>query len=224
MPGIAAIVFDAYGTLFDVHSAIARHAARVGPEADAVSRLWRLKQLEYSWTLSLMGRFEPFWTLTGRALDHALAAHGIGDPALRQDLMDAYLTLSPYPEAVEVVRLLRKAGRKTAILSNGSTEMLQAAVLAAKLDQAMDAVLSVDGLKVYKPYPKVYQLAVDALGVEPGAIAFVSSNRWDAAGAASFGFQVRWVNRASAVDEYGWLPNPPRMIGNLAELPDLSGL
>ena len=194
-PGIKACVFDAYGTLFDVHSAVGRHRARLGDQADAVSMLWRGKQLEYTWLRSLMGRHVDFWRVTGDALDYALDAHDISDAALRNDLMQAYMGLDAYPEVSEVLRRLKAAGMQTAILSNGSPAMLESAVNAAGIADLLDANLSVEDVGIYKPDPRVYQLAVDRLGVTREQISFQSSNAWDAAGAASFGFRVAWVNR-----------------------------
>ena len=216
-----AYVFDAYGTLFDVHAAIGRHCAAVGPEAERFSELWRAKQLEYSWTLSLMGRYESFWTLTERALDFALARFPKVDRKLRAALLDAYFTLDAYPDARPALERLKAAGRATAILSNGSTDMLAAAVKGAKLDDLLDHVLSVDAVRVFKPPPKVYDLAIAALGAKAGEIAFVSSNRWDVAGAAHAGLRPIWVNRAGNPDEYSDLA-PVAVIRSLAEVAGLS--
>jgi 2-haloacid dehalogenase len=194
-PDIKACVFDAYGTLFDVHSAVGRHENRIGEQADAVSNLWRLKQLQYTWLRSLMGKYVDFWRLTGDALDFALEAHGIDDTALRDDLMSAYMGLDAYPEVRDTLQRLKQAGLKTAILSNGSPEMLQAAVDNAGISDLIDANLSVEDVGIYKPDPRVYQLAVDRLGVAREQISFQSSNAWDAVGAATFGFHVAWINR-----------------------------
>ncbi|MDX1657168.1 MAG: haloacid dehalogenase type II, partial [Candidatus Competibacteraceae bacterium] len=195
LEGIRACVFDAYGTLFDVHSAVARHRARLGERADAISALWRGKQLEYTWLRSLMGRHADFWTVTHEALDYALDSHGVDDPALRADLLEAYRVLDCYPEVPGVLERLRSRGLKLAILSNGSPEMLTAAVTGAELEGAFEAVLSVEDLGVYKPDPRVYHLAVERLAVRAEEVAFLSSNGWDIAGASSFGFHALWVNR-----------------------------
>jgi 2-haloacid dehalogenase len=217
---IKACVFDAYGTLFDVHSAMARHAAAIGPEAEALSRQWRLKQLEYTWTRSLMGRHADFWSVTGEALEFVLRAAGKADTALHHTLMQAYLALDAYPEVRDTLRRLRAAGFKTAILSNGSPTMLDAAVRSAGLAELLDANLSIEEVGIYKPDRRVYQLAVDRLGVAAEAISFQSSNVWDAAGAAAFGFRVVWVNRTRQPLEYGWVLRP-REVATLAALPDL---
>ena len=214
---VRACVFDAYGTLFDVHSAVGRHRARLGEKADRVSEVWRDKQLQYTWLRSLMGRYAPFWRVTGDALDFALESAGVGDQALRDDLMNAYLSLTAYPEVRGVLEALRERGQVTAILSNGSPEMLDAAVSGAGLDDLLDAVLSVDGLGVYKPHPSVYRLAVTQLKVGAKQVSFQSSNAWDVAGAAAFGFKVAWVNRFGQIRER--LPDGPD-----AELRDLNGL
>jgi 2-haloacid dehalogenase len=216
MSGIDACVFDAYGTLFDVHSAVARLRDRVGGQADALSQLWRSKQLEYTWLRALMGRHVDFWQVTGDALDYALARTGV-DPAVREPLMEAYLSLDAYPEVPAVLRRLRAGGLKTAILSNGEPEMLAAGARSARIDDLLDAVLSVEDVGIFKPHPKVYQLAVDRLGVAAERIAFQSSNAWDVNGAATFGFRAVWINR---------LGMPPERLPGAAEheLRDLTGL
>lgn len=212
------LMFDAYGTLFDVHSAVQRAGAPLGPLAEPVSQLWRAKQLEYSWITTLMGGFEDFWTLTGRGLDFALARHGVADPALRQALLDAYRTLDAYPDVAPALGRLKAAGKSTAIFTNGTQEMVDAAIAAAGIGALIDHVVTVAPVGAYKPLPAVYQHAMGSVGVgQPGEIAFVSSNRWDVAGAAAFGFVPVWVNRTGMPNEYpGADP--------VATLPDLSGL
>lgn len=198
---VRALVFDAYGTLFDVHSVVTeceRHFAGRGTE---LSKQWRITQLEYTWLRSLMGRYEDFEHVTADALAHACATLQLPlSEAAQAALMGSYLRLAPYPEVPAALRSL--GGRKRAILSNGSPPMLDAVVRNANLTDAFDAVLSVDDLRIYKPHPSVYQLAVDRLGVPAGAIAFVSSNFWDVSGATSFGFRTFWINRA------GHVPHP----------------
>jgi len=218
MPPPAAVVFDAYGTLLDVHTAVARHAARLGERAAAVSALWRAKQLEYSWILSATGDYEDFAAITARALDVALAAHGVADAALRADLLAAYRSLDAYPDAAPALAALRGRGLGTAILSNGEPAMLDAAVAAAGLAPLLDAVLSVHPLRRYKPAREVYALATARFACQPHEIAFVSANPWDAYGAARFGFRVHWLTRAATPDEY-WLDSlAARRIASLAEL------
>ena len=218
-----ACVFDAYGTLFDVHSAVGRSGGALGDKAGPVSALWRQKQLEYTWLRSLMGAYVDFWQVTGAGLDYALAANGVEDAELRRRLMDLYLNLDAYPDVADALDRLRAGGKKTAILSNGAPNMLRAAVETAGLGGRLDAVLSVDELGTFKPDPRVYQLAVDRLGVAAERICFVSTNGWDAAGAAYFGFKVAWLNRFGQQPER--LPGAPAaVIETLAELPDLLGL
>ncbi len=220
---IGACVFDAYGTLFDVHSAVGRSREALGDKADGVSALWRQKQLEYTWLRSLMGAYVDFWQVTGDGLDFALAANEVDDPDLRQRLMDLYLSLDAYPDVKDALDRLRQGGKKTAILSNGAPTMLQAAVRSADLGVRLDATLSVDELRIFKPDARVYRLAVDRLGVEAGRICFVSTNAWDACGAAHFGFNVAWLNRFGQKPER--LPGAPAaVIATLAELPGLLGL
>jgi 2-haloacid dehalogenase len=215
---IKVCVFDAYGTLFDVHAAVGHHRARLGDKADAVSAMWRTKQLEYTWLRSLMDRYVPFWQVTGEALDYAFDAHGVSDKGLRDDLLNAYMELDCYPEVPDVLAELKNGGMRTAILSNGSPEMLDAAVKSSKLDELLDAVLSVNELGIFKPHPSVYQLAVDRLEVEPRQVSFQSSNAWDAAAAATFGFRVAWVNRFGQSEER--LPDQPDVqLRTLSELP-----
>ena len=216
--GIKACVFDAYGTLLDVHSAVGKHRSRLGEKADAVSAAWRTKQLEYSWQRSILNRYVDFWRLTSDGLDFALEAHGVDDAALRDDLLDAYLTLECFPEVPGVLNTLREAGLVTAILSNAPPAMLEAAVESAGIGDALDAVISADALGIYKPSAQVYRLAVDQLQVGRAQVSFQSSNGWDAGGAATFGFRVVWCNRTGQARER--LPDPPDAeIATLDELP-----
>jgi 2-haloacid dehalogenase len=215
-----AFVFDAYGTLFDVHAAIARHRAQCGADADRLSDLWRTKQLEYTWTLTLAGRYEDFWTLTRRALDYAMARYPSVPVSLKPALLDAYFSLDAFADAAPCLRALRQRGHRTAILSNGSPQMLHAAVNNAGLRPLLDTVFSVDAIRVYKPCREVYALAADGLSAAPGDIVFVSSNRWDVMGAAAFGFAAAWVNRSRMPDEYVDLP-PMRVIAGLSAIQDI---
>ena len=195
-------VFDAYGTLFDVNAAIARHRVAAGPDVDRFSELWRLKQIEYTWTYTLAGRYVEFWTLTQRALDYCFARLPSVDRRLRDDLLAAYFKLDAFPDVRSVLGALKARGETTAILSNGSPDMLAAAVDAAGIKNLLDAVLSVDAIKMYKPRPEVYALATARLSVRPADVVFVSSNRWDIMGATAFGFRTVWVNRTGAPEEY----------------------
>lgn len=212
-----AFIFDAYGTLFDVHAPVARVAAKLGDKAQAVSDLWRMKQLNYSWLRGLMGEFVPFWQVTREALDYALTAHGIDDAALRDELADLYFTLDAYDDAIEALDGLKAAGKVTGILSNGSRDMLDAAVTHSGLDKRLDHVLSVDSVGIYKPDRRVYQLVPDATGITPEETCFVSANTWDAQAAAHFGFYVCRIDRFGLIDEN--IPGKPdRMVKSLAEL------
>lgn len=211
-------VFDAYGTLLNVHAAIGRHRDACGPDADRLSDLWRTKQLEYTWTLTLAGQYQDFWVLTERALDFALARYPSVDPAIKPKLLEAYFALDAFPDARLVLQSLKARGHRTAILSNGSPRMLAAAVTAAKMDDLLDQVLSVDTLRIYKPRPEVYALVTQAFSLAPNDVIFVSSNRWDIMGATAFGFRCVWINRAGLPDEY---PDqaPRRIITDMATLP-----
>ncbi len=217
-----AYVFDAYGTLFDVHAAIARHRAAAGPDAERFSELWRLKQLEYSWTLTLSGQYVDFWTLTQRALDYAFARVPSVDRALRPRLLEAYQKLDAYPDARDAIAALKARGLSTAILSNGAPAMLKSAVEASGMAPILDAVLSVDAVRMYKPRREVYALVTDRFALAPREIVFVSSNRWDVMGAAAFGFRTLWVNRAGMPDEYADHP-PLQVVPDLSALASLEG-
>lgn len=187
---IGACVFDAYGTLFDFNAAATRFEAELGGKAAKLSEIWRAKQLQYTWLRSLVDDYADFWTVTGEALDYALDAVDINDEEVRSKLLNAYLTLDVYPEVPEMLQTLKSAGVRTAILSNGSPVMLDAAVKAAGLEDLLDATLSVEDVGIFKPHRSVYQLAVGVLGISAERVSFQSSNSWDAAGAAHFGFRV----------------------------------
>ena len=202
-------VFDAYGTLFDVHSAASRYQARLGEQAQTVSVLWRTKQLEYTWLRSLMQRYVDFWKVTQDALDYALDSHGIDDNSLRKDLLSAYHELSCYPEVPDTLNKIKQMGLGTAILSNGSPEMLEAGVSNSNLEKVLDLIISIDTIEIFKPSPIVYQLATDQLSCNSEEILFFSSNAWDVSGAATFGFQTVWVNRFGQAPER--LPGTPVM-------------
>jgi 2-haloacid dehalogenase len=217
---VSACVFDAYGTLFDLASAAARCADVLGDKAAAVAALWRDKQLQYTWLRSLQGLHADFWQVTGDALDFTLETLGLAESAVRDRLMGLYRTLDCFPEVPDVLRALKEAGFVTAILSNGSPGMLADVVAAAELDGLIDHVWSVEEVGVFKTHPRVYQLAVDRLGVPARAISFQSSNAWDAHAASAFGMRVVWCNR------YGQRPErlpgaPDREVRSLAELPSL---
>ena len=216
--GIKACVFDAYGTLFDVHSAVGNYRQRLGDIADQVSLLWRTKQLEYTWLRSLMGRHADFWQITQHALDFAFDTYHLHDPGLRKDLIEAYLHLDCYPEVPEALSQLKSRGFRIAILSNGTPTMLDAAVNNSGIAELVEKNFSVEQVGIFKPDRRVYQIAVDGLNLKPEQIVFQSSNAWDAAGASVFGFRVAWVNRFNQHKER--LPGrPDAEIRNLMELP-----
>jgi 2-haloacid dehalogenase len=220
LQGIRGCVFDAYGTIFDFASAAARSTDALGDAAARLTALWRDKQLQYCWLRAVQGRHADFWQVTGEALDFALDTLGLTVPGLRDRLMQLYLALDPFPEVPEMLRRLREAGLPTAILSNGSPAMLAAAVENGGLAGLFDHLLSVEEVGVYKPHPKVYQLACDQLGKAADAILFVSSNAWDVHAASAFGMRTVWCNRYGQRRER--LPGgPDREIGSLAELPPL---
>lgn len=223
LEGIRACVFDAYGTLFDFNSATGRCREALGDKADALSELWRAKQLQYTWLRALMGRHAPFHQVTADALDYALAALDISGDGLRAKLLDLYMNIDAFAEVPDMLAALQSAGLKTAILSNGSREMLDAAIDHTGIGGLLDAVISVDEVGVFKPHFSVYQLAVDRMGVDAAEISFQSSNAWDAVAAATFGMRVVWVNR------YGQPPErltatPDIEVETLAALPAILGL
>ena len=210
-------VFDAYGTLFDVHSAARRFAAEIGENASHFSEIWRTKQLEYTWIYSRLERGQKFADVTARGLDFAAGVTGGIDPDLRARLLASYRQLAAFPEVWRVLSALYERSSRLAILSNGDADMLADVIDYAGLDGFFEHVLSVEAAGLFKPAPAVYDLAAKALGVEPSAITFISANRWDIAGAKAFGFKTVWVNRARLPDEYAELA--PDVV-----LPDLSTL
>jgi 2-haloacid dehalogenase len=217
---IYAVVFDAYGTLLDVHAAMARYASQLGEAWPQISADWRQKQLEYTWVRSLAGpdRHRNFWQLTREALAWTAARHGIRDAALLADVLLAYRRLDPYPEVPVMLRQIRDWQLPTGILSNGEPGMLADAVGSAGIAELLDFVLSVETVGVFKPAPSVYRLAEERLEQPRNQIAFVSSNPWDAFGAHAFGFQVFWINRTNQPDEYG-LREVATELTDLAALP-----
>lgn len=224
---VTTCVFDAYGTLFDVSAAARRAAEQPGQEQLAaiwpkLAADWRLKQLQYSWLRAVTGTYVPFWKVTKDALDWAMEAAEIDDPVLRETLLALYWELPAYKEAHTVLALLKATGFKTAILSNGSPEMLDGAVDFSGTRESLDAVISVDDVKIFKPAKAVYDLVQTRLGATTDKVLFVSANGWDAAGAAAYGFHTAWVNRANEpVDR---LPGvPAHIFPDLNAIPDLAG-
>ena len=225
---IKVCVFDAYGTLFDV-AAAARQAAEE-PAFPAlkdrwaeVAQHWRLKQLQYSWLRAISDAHTDFWQVTQDGLDWALEATGLdGDPALRERLLALYWELQAYPEVPAMLAALKTAGYQTAILSNGSPDMLAGAVKSAGLSSVLDDCLSVESVGIYKPHHSVYDLVGKRFGCAPQDVLFVSSNGWDAAGASGFGFQTAWVNRAGEpIDRL--FAEPHHILSDLTEIPKLAG-
>jgi 2-haloacid dehalogenase len=209
-------VFDAYGTLFDVHSVVEAGRALTNDPV-ALSMLWRQKQLEYTWLRSLMGRYEDFWAVTEAALRHSVKRLGlVASEADLARLMSAYHTLACFPEVHQALR--RLAGRPRAILSNGAPEMLAAAVASSGLGDALEHVISVDRVKIYKPAPAVYALGPATLGLAADELLFVSSNAWDVAGAKAFGYRVAWCNRSGAPEEELGV-RPDYVVTDLMQLP-----
>jgi len=215
---MALYVFDAYGTLFDVHAAAERQKEAIGPKWRELSIIWRAKHLEYTWVYSLAGRQAMFWMLAQRSLDFAIAEVGGGiSTDVRSRLLASYRTMEPYPEVGEVLAALKGRGDKLVILSNGDADMLTDAVRGAKLEATFDAVISVVSAGIFKPSPKVYQLVIGRLGGSAADVSFQSSNRWDIAGAKAFGFRCVWINRTNAPDEYPDL-RPDRTVPDLRAL------
>jgi 2-haloacid dehalogenase len=217
LTGIRACVFDAYGTLFDVNSATIPFLRELGEKAEALNRLWREKQLQYTWLRACQDMHADFWQVTGDALDFAVRSLGISDSALCQRLMQSYLALGAYPEVPAVLERLKGDGFRLAILSNGTPAMLRSALERTGLSHLFDAVFSVEQAGVFKPDRRVYALASDGLSLSPDQIAFVSSNSWDAYAASAFGMRVVWCNRAGQLSEN--LPGKPDfVIASLSEL------
>jgi 2-haloacid dehalogenase len=216
---VQAVVFDAYGTLFDVYSVGERCEGLFPGKSSQLVQLWRSKQLEYSWLSGLMGHYQHFEAITSAALRYACTHLGLTlTPAATTELMRQYRRLTPYPEVRGALEQLRP--RRLAILSNGAPAMLAAVVEHAGLHPLFDAVLSVDAVQIYKPHPSVYQHAVSSIGIEKSAVAFVSSNYWDAMGATAFGFRTFWINRAGATpDTLGFAPSA--VLSDLNELTDV---
>ena len=220
--GIRVCVFDAYGTLLDIGAMIERFRPDLGDAAEAFVKMWRSKQLEISWLPNPIFGGADFWMVTGEALDETMARFGIDDHGLRARLMDSWLEPRLYPDVPAMLIRLRKAGLKTAILSNGTRKMLDSGVREAGISPLLDAVLSVEQAGVFKPKPAVYKLATEHFRVDPSAVCFVSGNIWDIHGAAAFGFNVVWVNRFGVRAET--LPRgTSAVMGTLAELPALVG-
>jgi 2-haloacid dehalogenase len=211
------VLFDVYGTLLDVHSAITRIGDGLGQDAAAISRQWRQKQLEYTWVYSMRGEYRSFRALTEAALDFALAAHRVQSTTLRGSLLQAYEQLDPFSEVAETLEALKRQGVRLAALSNGDPDMLEMGLHAAGIRSSLDAVLSVAALRIYKPDRHVYELGRAWADAPAGETAFASSNAWDAGGAAAFGFRTFWINRTGQPPEYD-IPRHATIVGSLRDL------
>lgn len=223
LTGIRACVFDAYGTLFDVNSAAGQAKDALADRWQPLADLWRTKQLQYTWLRGLMGTHADFWQVTGDALDYAMASLRLGDASLRERLMGLYLKLDAYPDVKDTLKRLKAAGLKLAILSNGAPKMLAAAAEHSGIADLMDAVISVEEVKIYKPHPSVYGFAARRLGLAREEICFLSSNAWDAFAAKAFGFRVIWCNRFGQAPER--IPErPDGEISTLSALPEIVGV
>lgn len=223
MSTVDCVLFDAYGTLFDVHAASRRLIDRLGEGGLAVSETWRQRQVEYTWLRASMNRYAPFWEVTEQALDFALASHRIEDVELRADLLAAYRHPDLFTDVKDALARIRAQGARAAIFSNADPAMLQDALQAAEVADRFDVVVSVDEVKAYKPLPRTYAHALQRCGVTPSHALFVTSNGWDAAGAASAGLVVAWCNRAGAPRER--LPaEPAHEVGSLRQIPALLSL
>lgn len=218
-------IFDAYGTLFDVTSATRIVAneeeySSFPNHSVKVSNSWRIKQLEYSWLRNIMHEYIDFWQITKDALDFALEENQIKNEKLRQRLLDVYWNLSAYPEAQDVLTTLKANNIQTGILSNGSKQMLNSAVVSANLKNYLDKIISIDGIEIYKPDPKVYQMVLDQFNCKIEEVLFISSNGWDIAGASKFGFTTLWVNRnLIPKDRLTFMPN--KITNNLSTIPNI---
>ena len=218
-------IFDAYGTLFDVTSAtrIVANEEKYSSfpnHSVKVSNSWRIKQLEYSWLRNIMHEYIDFWQITKDALDFALEENQIKNEKLRQRLLDVYWNLSAYPEAQDVLTTLKANNIQTGILSNGSKQMLNSAVVSANLENYLDKIISIDGIEIYKPDPKVYQMVIDQFNCKIEEVLFISSNGWDIAGASKFGFTTLWVNRnLIPKDRLTFMPN--KITNNLSTIPNI---
>lgn len=223
LTGIEVCVFDAYGTLFDVSSVAGGARDALKERWQALSDLWRNKQLQYTWLRGLAGNHANFWEVTSDALNFAMASLEIDDAELKERLMSLYLSINAYPEVPAMLARLKHGGLKLAILSNGTPQMLGAAADNSGIRGSLDAILSVESVGVFKPHPSVYEMACSRFGLSAEKICFISSNGWDAFSAKAFGFRVLWCNRFHQVPEQ--IPETPDgEIGDLTQLPTILGV
>ena len=214
-----AILFDAYGTLFDVNSAAEKYKDKIGDKWEVFANFWRTTQLEYTWLRSLMKRHKDFWKITEDSLDKSMKVFNI-DMSMKNDLLNLYRVLSPYPEVKEVLENLKKRQFKLAVLSNGTPALLNELVISNDLDNLFDDLFSIEEVKIYKPDVKVYDMPINKYKVKPSEIVFLSANTWDVSGGGNYGYNAVWVNRNNNIfDNLDY--NPKDEINNLSQLLDL---
>ena len=219
MKNIKAIIFDAYGTLFDVNSAAERCKNKIGDKWEDFANYWRTTQLEYTWLRSLMKRHKDFWQITEDSLSKSMIAFNI-DPKMKDELLNLYKVLSPFKEVPETLKTLKEKNFKLAILSNGTPDLLNELVKSNKLNNLFDDLFSIEGVGIYKPDSKVYDMPIKKYGIEKNEVAFLSANTWDVSGAGNYGYQSIWVNRNNNIfDNLDYKPN--KQINNLSELIDI---
>ena len=214
---LKAYAFDAYGTLFNVAGAALAYKDTLGVDAESFAAFWRIKQVEYSWTLTLMGQYHDFWELTQRALDYTFAKFPTADKTLRQSLLDSYWTLAAYPDTKPTLQRLRDQGARSIIFTNGTPAMAKGAADHAGITPLIDGIVSIDAIRKFKTVPEAYELACAHFGLPLGEVALVSSNRWDVAGARSAGMRALWCNRTGQPEEYPGL-TAERTISGLSEI------
>ena len=216
MKNIKAIIFDAYGTLFDVNSAAEKCKDKIGDKWEGFANFWRTTQLEYTWLRSLMKRHKNFWQITEDSLDKSMKAFKI-DNTMRNELLNLYKTLSTYPEVPEILKKLKEKKYKLSILSNGTPTLIDELVKSNNLDNIFDDIFSVEEVGIYKPEPKVYDIPIKKYKIEKNEVAFLSANTWDVSGGGNYGYKAIWVNRNNNIfDNLDY--NPKNEINNLKEL------
>ena len=219
MKNIKAIIFDAYGTLFDVNSAAEKCKNKIGEKWEPFANYWRTTQLEYTWLRSLMGRHQDFWKITEQSLDKSMEIFKI-DSSMKDELLDLYKVLSTFPEVKETLKKLKEKKYKLAILSNGTPSLLKGLVSSNNLESIFDDVLSIEEVKIYKPHPNVYNIPIKKYRIEKNQFAYLSSNTWDVSAAGNFGFNAVWVNRNKNIfDNLDY--KPITEINNLSDLNNL---
>ncbi len=219
MKNIKAIIFDAYGTLFDVNSAAEKCKDKIGDKWEPFANFWRTTQLEYTWLRSLMKRHKDFWQITEESLDKSMMAFNI-DPKMKNELLNLYKVLSPFQEVPETLKLLKEKNFKLAILSNGTPSLLNDLVKSNNLNNLFDDLFSIEEVKIYKPHPKVYDLPIEKYKIKKNEVVFLSANTWDVSGAGNYGYQSIWVNRNNNIfDNLDYKPN--NQIKSLSELINL---